>query len=66
MTGESFVDRRKFIASLTALAVALPAITAARQAIAAVGLNPGRLGICTFSCHRSFWFAPLRDLEVTG
>ena len=58
------MKRRKFIASLPAVLVAIPAINAARQAIAAVGLKPGRFGICTFSCHRA-WQA-LRDKSASA
>ena len=48
------INRRQFIAWLPTITTTLPAIIAARQAIAAVGLKPGRLGICTFSCHRAW------------
>lgn len=58
------INRRKFIASLSAITVALPAISAARQVTGAIGLKPGRLGICTFSCHRA-WQA-LRDKSATA
>ncbi len=58
------IKRRTFIASLPAITVALPAITAAQQAIAAVGLKPGRIGICTFSCHKA-WQA-VRDKSATA
>jgi len=37
----------------------MPALLAARHALAASGRAPGRLGVCTFSCHRA-WSA-LRD-----
>jgi hypothetical protein len=39
------MKRRSFV-------FALPSLVAARQAIAMTDLNSGRLGICTFSCHR--------------
>ena len=32
----------------------LPALFAARRALAAVGVQAGNLGICTFSCHRAW------------
>lgn len=39
------MNRRSFM-------IALPSLIAARQALATAGLKKGRLGICTFSCHR--------------
>ena len=47
------MNRRSFI-------IALPALFAARHALAAAGVKPGRLGICTFSCHRH-WEAVRKD-----
>lgn len=41
------MNRRSFIATL-------PAFIAARHALAAAGVKPGRLGICSFSCHRAW------------
>ncbi len=46
------MNRRTFLATL-------PALLAARDALAASGPTPGRLGVCTFSCHRAW--AALRD-----
>jgi sugar phosphate isomerase/epimerase len=43
------MNRRSFLATI-------PALLAARHALAASGTTPGRLGVCTFSCHRA-WLA---------
>ena len=49
------MNRRAFIATL-------PALFAARQTLSAAGVKPGRLGICSFSCHRA-WQA-VRDKSM--
>jgi len=41
------MNRRTFIAIM-------PALIATRHALAAAGGKPGRLGICSFSCHRAW------------
>ncbi len=41
------MNRRAFIATL-------PALFAASQALCAAGVQPGRFGICSFSCHRAW------------
>lgn len=41
------MKRRTFLATM-------PALLAARHALAASGTTPGRLGVCTFSCHRAW------------
>ena len=41
------MNRRTFLATV-------PALLAARDAIATRGTTPGRLGVCTFSCHRAW------------
>lgn len=46
------MNRRSFLA-------AMPALLAARHVLAASGSTPGRLGVCTFSCHRAW--AAVRD-----
>jgi len=43
------MNRRTFIATM-------PALIATHHALAAAGVKPGRLGICSFSCHRA-WLA---------
>ena len=48
------MKRRNFIATIPAVLAMSPAIHAALNTLAAVGLKPGRLGICTFSCHRAW------------
>ena len=41
------MNRRTFIATM-------PALIAVRHTLAAAGVKPGRLGICSFSCHRAW------------
>ncbi len=43
--------RRSFIIAVPSL-IAMPTLIGPRHALAAAGVKPGRLGICTFSCHR--------------
>ena len=62
------MKRRKFIATIPAtfaMSYSMsPAIHAAYNALATVGVKPGRLGICSFSCHRA-WQAT-RDKSATA
>lgn len=51
------LNRRAFVA-------ALPAFAAARRALAVAAPGPGRLGICSFSCHRA-WQA-VRDKSASA
>jgi sugar phosphate isomerase/epimerase len=48
------MKRRIFITAVPTMIATFSAIDAARQALAAIGVNSGRLGICSFSCHRAW------------
>ena len=48
------MKRRLFVTAIPTMIATFSAIVAAKQAIAAVGVKLGRLGICTFSCHRAW------------
>ena len=62
------MNRRRFIASIPAafsMSYSMsPAIHAAINSLAAIGVKPGRLGICSFSCHRAWQAA--RDRSATA
>ncbi len=48
------MKRRNFITTIPAITTMSPAIQAALNMLASVDGRPGRLGICTFSCHRAW------------
>lgn len=48
------MKRRIFVSAIPTMIATFSAIDAARQALAAVGVKSGRLGICSFSCHRAW------------
>lgn len=48
------MKRRIFITAIPTMIATFSAIDAVRQTLAAVGVKPGRLGICSFSCHRAW------------
>ena len=46
--------RRVFVTAIPSMIATFSAIDSARQALAAIGVKSGRLGICSFSCHRAW------------
>ncbi|HUP80588.1 MAG TPA: TIM barrel protein [Pirellula sp.] len=48
------VRRRNFNASLSAFAASCLSMTSTRHVLAALGVKPGRFGVCSFSCHRAW------------
>lgn len=48
------VRRRDFIASLPVIVASYHLMNSTRHVLAAIGVKPGRFGICSFSCHRAW------------
>lgn len=59
------MKRRIFVTAIPTMIVTSSAIDAARQALADVGMKSGRLGICSFSCHRGWQAARDKSADAS-